>query len=133
MSWGKLPKKICKGCGRNRKIGKFGQQYRMKDGKNPYCRDCMREYNKRYKKSSKGKIVQELSIKKYKKKKEDEIKEYNKQYYIENKQRILYNKKCRETTECVNIFDEDIKKTKKKSINKDREVDIIVINPKRKK
>lgn len=128
-----MDKKICKGCGRNRKIGKFGQRSRMKDGKNPYCRDCMREYNKRYKKSPKGKSVQELSIKKYKKKKEDEIKEYNKQYYIKNRQRILYNKKCRETTESVNIFDEDIKKIKKKSINKSREVDIIVINPKRKK
>lgn len=125
-------KKICIGCGRNRKIGKFGQQSRMPDGKNPYCKDCMRTYNKDYKKSRKGSSLQKSCVLKYKQKNKDKIKEYNRQYYIKNKQRILYNKKCRESSECVNIFDENPKKPSIKKINKMRKMDTIVINPKRK-
>ena len=122
-------KKICIGCDRNRPIGKFGKQTRMPDGKNPYCRDCMKLYNKRYRQSHRGIISQQKSDLKYKKNNKDKISEYNKQYYIKNRNRILYNKKCRETTECVMIFDEKPKKPVKKKINKGS---IIVINPKRK-
>lgn len=125
-------KKICKGCGRNRKIGKFGQQSRRPDGKNLYCKDCMRLYNKRYKQSSKGSSIQKNCVLKYKKKNKDSIKEYNRQYYIKNKERILYNKKCRETTECVMIFDEKPVKPNVEKINKSRKLDTIIINPKRK-
>jgi predicted Fe-S protein YdhL (DUF1289 family) len=125
-------KKICKGCGKNRRLGKFGKQLRSSDGKNPYCKDCMRLYNKRYKRSSKGSSIQKNCVLRYKEKNKDIIKEYNRQYYIKNKARILYNKKCRETTECVNIFDENPKKPNVKKINKLRKVDTIVINPKRK-
>jgi len=125
-------KKICKCCGRNRKIGKFGIKSSFPDGKNPYCRDCMRTFINNYKKSSKGKSIQLSCVKKYKDKIKDKIKEYNKQYYLKNKARILYNKKCREDTECVNIFDEDIKKPIKRKINKSRKVYNIEINPKRK-
>jgi len=61
----------------------------------------------------------------------DKKKERNKQYYLKNKERILYNKKCRETTECVMIFDDEPKKPTKKKINKDRQI-YIKIDPKRK-
>jgi hypothetical protein len=127
-----MMKKICKGCGRNRRLGKFGVQKRMPDGKNIYCRDCMRAYIRRYKKSPKGSFIQKNCVAKYKDRNKDKIKEYNKQYYIENKNRIIYNKKCREETECVMIFDESDKKPDIKKINKDRKLDTIVINPKRK-
>lgn len=125
-------KKVCIGCGRNRKIGKFGKQSRMPDGKNPYCRECMREYTARYKASPKGSRIQKKSVKKYKRKNKKEIKEYNHQYYLDNKDRIIYNKICRETTECVNIFDDEPKKEEVKKINKGRQLYTIVINPKRK-
>jgi hypothetical protein len=125
-------KKICKGCGRKRKLGKFGQQARMSDGKNPYCKDCMRLYNKKYKNSPKGSSIQKSCVLKYKTKNKEKIKEYNRQYYIKNKDIILYNKKCRETTECVMIFDETPIESNIKNINKDRKLDVIVINPKRK-
>lgn len=126
-------KKICIGCGRNRRIGRFGNQTRMPDGKNPYCRDCMRSYTKNYKNSQKGKYIQAKCKEKYKTNNKDKIREYNKEYYKKNRDRILYNKKCRETTECVMIFDEDLKKLEQKKINKVRKLDTIFIDPKRKK
>jgi hypothetical protein len=126
-------KKICASCKRNRKLGKFGKQSRRPDGKNIYCRECMRFYTSGYKKSAKGKIVQKKSVNRYKRRTKDRIKEYNKQYYMDNKDRILYNKKCRETTECVMIFDEDVEKQDIKKINKSEKLDRIIINPKRKK
>jgi len=125
-------KKICKGCGRNRKLSKFGKQSRRPDGKNLYCKDCMRLYNKRYRQSSKGSSIQKNCVLRYKEKNKDNIKEYNRQYYIKNKTRILYNKKCREETECVMIFDEKPHKPNVEKINKSRKLDTIIINPKRK-
>jgi hypothetical protein len=124
-------KKVCKCCGRNRKIGKFGRLSASSDGKNPYCRECMREITKRYKTSSIGILKQEKAVKKWKKKNKKHIKEYNKDYYLKNKSRILYNKKCREDTECM-LITEIPEKTKQRKINKSRKVYIIEINPKRK-
>ena len=118
-------KKICKCCGRNRRIGKFGKLSASSDGKNPYCRDCMRKYTTSHKNSPKGKFIQKQAVKKYEKK--NSRKEYFKEYYIKNKERILYNKKCREETECI-LITENPKKTVKPKINKGRE---ICINPKR--
>ena len=109
------------------------QQLRMSDGKNPYCRDCMRLFNKKYKNSPKGSSIQKACVEKYKSKNKDKIKEYNRQYYLKNKQRILYNKKCRETTECLMIFDDPQQKHDIKKINKSREVYKIVIDPKPKR
>lgn len=125
-------KKICKCCGRNRKIGKFGIKSNSPDGRNPYCKDCMRDFTNKYKNSPKGKTNQLSCVQKYKEKNKDNIKKYNQQYYIKNKARILYNKRCREDTECVNIFDEEPKKPKKKKINTSRKIYNIEINPKRK-
>lgn len=125
-------KKICIGCNRLRKIGKFGNKTKSSDGKNPYCRDCMRIITSNYKSSLKGSISQKKSVNKYKAKNVEKIKEYNKDYYIKNKARILYNKRCREDTECVMIFDEPEKKIRKKKINKDNKKYIIEIDPKRK-
>lgn len=124
-------KKICKGCGRNRKIGKFGILSRSPDGKNYYCRDCMRDMTKNYKTSTRGTLKQKRAEKKWKKKNKKHIKEYNKDYYIKNKERILYNKRCREDTECV-LIREIPKKTEQKKINKSVQMQVIKIDPKRK-
>ena len=117
-------KKICKKCGRNRKIGKFGKLSASLDGKNPYCRNCMRSMNSDYKKSPAGKIKTRRSSDKWKKKKKKHISEYNRDYYIKNKERISYNNKCRKTLKA----DENKGKLK---INKNRHL-IIKIDPKRK-
>lgn len=124
-------KKICQCCGRNRKIGKFGKLSASADGKNYYCRECMRRYTKGYKCTIKGRIIQQSCSKKWKKNNKDVVKEYNRQYYKKNKARILYNKKAREETECVLIF-ENPKKSNDLKINKIREICSINIDPKRK-
>lgn len=122
-------KKICKCCGRNRKIGKFGQLSNSSDGKNPYCRDCMRDFTNSYKNSPKGKKIQEVCVRKWKTKNKKAIKDYNREYYIKNKARILYNKRAREETECVLIIENPEKPIQRK-INKGREICTIIIDPK---
>lgn len=117
-------KKVCQGCGRNRKIGKFGKRSDNPDGKNIYCRDCMRDIRSRYVCTLKGKSVKEKSIQKWKKNNKKKVSDYNKEYYEKNKARILYNKKARK---CSLITE----KTSKRKINKGRQV-CIVIDPKRK-
>lgn len=124
-------KKICKRCGRNRKIGKFGILSCKPDGKNIYCRDCMKEIRGRYNNTLKGIVLKKKSSKKWKKNNKEKIKEYNKQYYKKKKHIILYNKKARKETESVLIF-ENPKKNEQRKINKDRKEYDFEINPKRK-
>jgi len=119
-------KKICKGCGRNRKIGKFGIYSRSADGKNYYCRDCMQLVTKRYKSSAKGRACVRKSNREYKKKNKEQIRKFNREYYRKNIDRILYNKKCRETLICE-------EKPDKLKINKGRLMHSIEINPMRKR
>jgi len=119
-------KKVCKKCERNRKLGKFGKLTASSDGKNPYCRDCMRDFVKRYK-NTLGRNKQRKWEEQYKKKNKKAIREYNKRYYIENKTRILYNKRARST-----ISTEIPEKSDKLNINKGREIYRIKIDPKRK-
>jgi hypothetical protein len=125
-------KKICKGCGRNRKLGKFGKLSSSPDGKNIYCRDCMRAFRRRYNETPKGKMILQKCIQTWKDNNKEHIKDYNKQYYLKNKERILYNKRAREETECI-LITEKPKKTNKRKINKDRDICTIKINPTRKK
>jgi hypothetical protein len=122
--------KICKGCGRNRKIGKFARDSHKKDGKRIYCRDCISILNKRYRTSPIGRIKHKKSVDNWKKKNKTAIREYNKSYYIKKRHIILYNKKAREETESVLIFDNLENKLSSHS-NKINRVHI-TINPKRK-
>jgi hypothetical protein len=128
-------KKICKGCGRNRKIGKFARDSQKKDGKRIYCRDCISILNKRYRTSPIGRIKHKKSVDNWKKKNKIAIKKYNKAYYQKKKNIILYNKRAREDTESVVIvekLDSRAKGQAKKSIqaNKCNKFEI-TINPKR--
>jgi hypothetical protein len=128
-------KKICKGCGRNRKIGKFARDSRRKDGKRIYCRDCISILNKRYRTSPIGRIKHKQSVDNWRKKNKIAIKEYNKAYYQKNKNIILYNKRAREDTESVVIVEKLDNRTRgkanksiqSKKCNKFK----ITINPKR--
>jgi len=123
-------KKICKGCGRNRKIGKFARDSNKKDGKRIYCRDCISILNKRYRTSPIGRIKHKKSVDNWKKKNKKAIKEYNKAYYRKKKHIILYNKRAREDTECVLIVGK-FEDTSKVHAIKSNKFDI-TINPKRK-
>jgi len=120
-------KKVCQCCGRNRKIGKFGKRSDNPDGKNIYCRDCMRDKRVRYDCTPVGMIIKKESIKKWKKKNKKRVSDYNKNYYQENRDRILYNYRSKKNTECILITE----KSSKRKINKGRDL-CIVIDPKRK-
>lgn len=120
-------KKICQCCGRNRRIGKFGKRSDNPDGKNIYCRDCMRDKRSGYTCTPIGMLSKRKTIENWKKKNKKRVSEYNKKYYKKNRERILYNKRCREETECILITE----KSSQRKINKGREK-YIVIDPKRK-
>ncbi len=91
-------KKICVGCGRNRKIGKFARDTNRPDGKRIYCRDCISILNKKYRISPIGRIKHQKGVDKWKKNHKTAIKKYNQKYYRENRRIILYNKRAREDT-----------------------------------
>ena len=129
-----IVKKICKGCGRNRKIGKFGRDSKTIDGKRIYCRDCISILNRRYRTSPFGRIKHQKSVDNWKKRNKLAIKEYNKAYYRKKRHIILYNKRAREETECVLIvekFESDpiIRHHDCKRRNRNNEV-TITIDPK---
>ena len=107
-------KKICKCCGRNRKIGKFGRLSANPDGKNIYCRECMRKFTNGYKCTPRGRQKQHIASKKWRKNNKDVVNEYN-----------------RKNTECI-LITEDSKKSNNFKINKGSAVCSIEINPKRK-
>ena len=90
----------------------------------------IRIINKRYRSSLIGRCHHKKSVDTWKKKNKAVIREYNKAYYLKKKHIILYNKKAREETECVMIFDDVVMKNfvKPKTYNRK----IITINPKRK-
>lgn len=128
-------KKICKGCGRNRKIGKFDRDSIKKDGKRIYCRDCISILNRRYRTSPIGRIRHKKSVDNWKKKNKIAIREYNKAYYQKNKNIILYNKRAREDTESVVIVEKlenraKVQANKCIQANKCNKFEI-TINPKR--
>ena len=123
-------KKVCKGCGRNRKIGKFGRDSKTIDGKRIYCKDCISILNRRYRTSPIGRIKHQKSVDNWKKKNKLAIKEYNKDYYRKKRHIILYNKRAREETESMLILD-NFEKEPKLHSNKYNRVHI-TINPKRK-
>ena len=99
-------KKICKGCGRNRKIGKFGKDSSRTDEKRIYCRDCISFINKRYRTSPVGRVKHKNCVETWKKRNKAEIREYNKAYYLKKRHIILYNKKAKKETERILILDE---------------------------
>ena len=91
-------KKICSGCGRNRRIGKFARDSYRPDGKRIYCRDCISILNRRYRNSPMGRINHKKSVEKWRRTHKTAIKKYNQEYYRKNRRIILYNKMAREDT-----------------------------------
>ena len=115
-------KKVCRCCGRNRKIGKFGKYSRSSDGKNYYCRNCMMDMRNGYACTPKGRKKQKEAEKKYSNNNKDKISKRKKLYYQKNKERILFRLLSKRKTECILITENNIN-------NKSRD---ICINPMRK-
>lgn len=114
-------KKICKSCGRNRRIGRFGKVVSNPDGKNGYCRQCMMEIRRSYECTPKGNIKRKRDSKKWRNNHKDHIKEYNEKYYQRHRNRILFNLCSKRSTECILIPENT-----RKNINRNR---LIHLNP----
>jgi hypothetical protein len=122
-------KKICTGCKRNRRIGKFGRDKSRKDGKRIYCRDCISILNKKYRNTFIGKIKHKESVDKWKKNNKAAIRKYNKAYYRRKKHIILYNKRARRDT--IPMLPVEPFKQKPNMANYKNGMVNITINPKR--
>ena len=48
--------KKCRACGETKELDEFNNNKKTKDGKQSYCKDCMRQYNKQYRNANKEKI-----------------------------------------------------------------------------
>jgi hypothetical protein len=121
-------KKICRRCGRNRKIGKFAIDSSRRDTKRIYCRDCISIINKRYRLSPLGRLIHKRSVDNWKKKNKAAIRQYNKAYYLKKRHIILYNKRAKKETEPM-LFVKDFDDSPVYS-NKPSNRIVIDINPK---
>ncbi len=124
-------KKICKCCGRNRRIGKFGTISKNPDGKNIYCRECMRKIRNGYACTIIGKRKTKEAKKRWEERNKNKRKRINREYYLRNREQILFQTMSRRSTECI-LITENSQKTGKQKINKTRSVCEIEINPQRK-
>ena len=80
-------KKVCSKCGVEKEIAEFSKDKAQKSGYRPSCKQCVKEYKKKYYLSNKNKI------KEYQQKNKEKIKQYResygKQYYEKNKEVLL--------------------------------------------
>lgn len=83
--------KICTKCKKTKPISEFHKQKKAKDGYSYWCKECMKEYNKKYNQSHKKQRQEYLEKNKEQIKKRSQ--KYGKIYYQNHKQEIKnYNK-----------------------------------------
>lgn len=78
--------KICSKCGEEKTLDMFSKQKTTKDGLRSWCKECFKEYNKKYSEKNKDKIKE--CKKKYSEGNKDKINKYHKKYREENKNKI---------------------------------------------
>lgn len=87
--------KQCSKCGEWKTPIVFSKNKKCKDGLSTWCKECVKKYNKQYKKDNKQKI--KINKKLYNIKHKNEIIKYRRQYRNRNKDKIKeYNKQYRE-------------------------------------
>lgn len=122
-------KKVCPGCGRNRRLRKYHNNSYQPDGKQIQCKDCQKARNSRASKTPHYKELKRDRDKNWKKNNRDSVKEYNRRYYIKHKERII----SRRNTESILIIENPDQKKINTSSNRMKIIkDDIVINPQRK-
>ena len=122
-------KKICPGCGRNRRLDrKYHNNKTRSDGKQVYCRDCQRDLEKQASRTEHWKILKRKRENRWRRKNKETVKKYNADYYARHKERIM----SRRNTESILIIENGSKKSINKSRRKTQKyTDDIVINPQR--
>ena len=74
-------KKICPGCNRNRRIGRFARNTSMQDNKQIYCRECQKKFVDSYQNTFKGYKKKLKANSEWKKNNKEHVSDYNKKYY----------------------------------------------------
>ena len=86
--------KICSECGAVKPLDEFVKNKECKDGREPKCKSCRKEYFKKYYVKNRDEILE--NQKKYYVKNRDKIDERNRKYRAKNRDKILeYKKKYR--------------------------------------
>lgn len=94
--------KICKKCTKEKEIDAFSNYSASKDGKRPWCRECMNAHNKAYMKTPRGKEIHKGTNKRYyanEKGKEYRKKDYKKWKEYRREQNKIKRKAFRKTEE----------------------------------
>ena len=87
--------KVCSGCKVEKDFSEFNKHRNHKYGLSSKCKDCTREYNKKYQQNNKEKIAKQK--KEWNRKNLDRIAEKSREYKQNNKEKIEeYQKKYRE-------------------------------------
>lgn len=83
--------KICTKCKIEKELTDFHKDKKNKDGFSNRCKECAREYSKRYRKENKERLINNKKI--YRKVNKDNLKQYNKSYYTQKRmERLEYQK-----------------------------------------
>ena len=77
--------KKCNKCSEEKPLNAFGIRSKEKDGLNPSCKECIKEQDKKYYSTSRKDYMKQYNQK-------QEVKEYNKQWIEENKDRFKENR-----------------------------------------
>lgn len=77
--------KKCNKCSKEKPLNAFGIRSKEKDGLNPSCKECIRKQDKKYYSTSRKEYMKQHNQK-------TEVKEYNKQWIKENKDRFKENR-----------------------------------------
>ena len=85
--------KTCTKCGETKPLDGFNRHKGRVDGRNPYCRECMREYLRRYYEENRDR---ELALKRiYNEENRDKVREYQRRYREENRDILNQGHKMR--------------------------------------
>jgi len=122
-------KKICPGCGRNRRLGKYYNNSYQPDGKQIHCKDCQKKRNAAARRTEHYRILKRKRDKDWKKKNKELVKESNRRYYLKHKDRIM----SRRNTESIIIIENpDQEKINTSRYSRKKYDGDIVLNPQRK-
>jgi len=105
--------KICACCHIEKELDCFHSNKSRKDGKNKYCKECVKEKNKQYNQSEKGKQIKKIYNSKYQETHKEHIKEYLKEYRKSEK-RKKYQKEYDKSEKRKKYFKDYNEKNKEK-------------------
>ena len=86
--------KKCSNCGIEKPLEEFGNRKKAHDGKQSYCKKCMREKSKKWKEENKDKYLEKQMVSARERRKNDEgyrlrQKEFKRNYHLENRETII--------------------------------------------